>query len=234
MKIAVVVLALLATAGRDLAAAPRRDVPRRDVPTPAACRDCVLVVPEHPIGLLVVLHGDDAGASEAFLDWRDAAKHARLALLAPQCPADRGCSGSWWRWALSAQHDPAWLDAQIATVTSAAQIDRVYLAGFSGGASYLASWAPAHAGPISRVAFVSGGYPATDRCPARPLSTLFLIGSDDPMIDPYVRPLAEWLRTCANVDVTWRLVPRLGHAAMHAGLRKGRAAEVVTWLVDAR
>jgi len=235
MKTAVVVLALLAGASRDLAATPRRHAPRRDAPPPAApCRDCVLAVPDHPVGLLVVLHGDDAGANEAFLDWRDAAGHARLALLAPQCPTDRGCNGSWWRWAISEQHDPAWLDAQIAAVSSTAQLDRVYLAGFSGGASYLASWAPAHAGSISRVAFVSGGYPATDRCPARPLSTLFLIGSDDPMIAPYVRPLAEWLRTCANVDITWRLVPSLGHAAMHAALRKGRAAEVVTWLVDAR
>lgn len=235
MKTAVAVLALLAAAGRDLAADAPREVPRRDVSPPAApCRDCVLAVPDHAVGLLVVLHGDDTGASEAFLDWRDAARHAHLALLAPQCPADHGCSGSWWRWALSNQHDPAWLDDQIATVSRAAQLDRVTLAGFSGGASYLASWAPVHAGSISRVAFVSGGYPATDRCPARPLSALFLIGSDDPMIDPYVRPLAEWLRTCPKADLTWRVVPRLGHAAMHAALRKGRAAEVVTWLVGSR
>ena len=240
MKTAVAVLALLAASGRDLAATPRRDVshrdvPHRDVPELAApCRDCLLSVPDHPVGLLVVLHGDDAGASVAFIDWRDAARHAELALLAPQCPDERGCKGSWWRWAISEHHDPAWLDAQIARVTSAARIDRVYVAGFSGGASYLASWAPTHAAATSRVAFVSGGYPASDRCPARPLSTLFLIGSNDPMIDPHVRPLAEWLATCANVEITWRVVPRLGHADMHAALRKGRAAEVVSWLVDSR
>jgi poly(3-hydroxybutyrate) depolymerase len=224
MKTAVALLALLAASG-DLSAAPRQAAP---------CRDCVLSVPDHPAGLLVVLHGDDTGASAAFIDWREAARRADLALLAPQCPSDRGCEGSWWRWALSARHDPEWLDAQIAAVASAARIDRVYVAGFSGGASYLAGWAPAHAGAISRVAFVSGGYPATDRCPAQPLSTLFLIGGVDPMIATYVRPLAAWLRTCANVEIAWRVVPRLGHAAMHAALRNGRAAEVVSWLVDSR
>lgn len=129
---------------------------------------------------------------------------------------------------------PEWLDAQIASVASAARIDRIYVAGFSGGASYLARWAPVHAGAISRVAFVSGGYPASDRCPTHPLSTLFLIGSNDPMIDLYVRPLAAWLGTCAKVEITWRVVPRLGHAAMHAALQSGRAAEIVSWLVDSR
>lgn len=43
MKTAVAVLVLLVASGRDL----------------------------HPVGLLVVLHGDDAGASSAFLDWRE-------------------------------------------------------------------------------------------------------------------------------------------------------------------
>jgi len=228
MKTAVAVLALLAASGRDLAASPRRDASQPKPP----CRDCVLAVPAHPVGLLVVLHGDDAGSSSAFIDWRDAAQHANLALLAPQCPDDRGCKGSWWRWAESEQHDPAWLDDQIARVATAARIDRVYVAGFSGGASYLAGWAPAHAGTVSRVAFVSGGYPASDRCPARPLSTLFLIGSDDPMLDRYVRPLASALATCAEVAITWRVVPHLGHAAMHAALRTRRAHEVVSWLLD--
>ena len=218
MKAVVVALALLA-------AAPARAAP---------CRDCLVAVPDHPVGLLVVLHGDDAGASSAFTDWRDAARRAHLALFAPECPRDRGCRGSWWRWAISEQHDPAWLDAQIAGAATAAHLDRIYVAGFSGGASYLASWAPAHAGSISRVAFVSGGYPASDHCPAQPLSTLFLIGADDAMIDPYVRPLAAWLGTCAHADITWRVVPHLGHAAMHAASRSGRAAEVVTWLVDSR
>ena len=225
-----VVLALVAASARELAATPRRDT--RDAPSrDAPCAGCLLVVPDHPAGLLVVLHGDDAGASSAISDWRHAARHAQLALFAPQCPSDRGCQGSWWRWALSDQHDPQWLDAQIARAASAARTDRVYVAGFSGGASYLASWAPAHAGAIARVAFVSGGYPASQLCPARPMSALFLIGSEDPMLERYVRPLADWLTTCANVDITWRVVPRLGHAAMHAALRNGRAAEVVSWLI---
>jgi len=90
MKTAVAVLVLLVASGRDLAATPQQGAPQRNAP----CRDCWLLVPQHPVGLLVVLHGDDAGASSAFLDWRDAARHAGLALLAPQCPSDRGCTGS--------------------------------------------------------------------------------------------------------------------------------------------
>jgi len=114
MKAAVAVLALLAASARDLAATPRPDVPHPHAPRPAApCRDCLLAVPDHPVGLLVVLHGE--------------ARAARAAM------------------------------------------------------------------------------------PGRPRLQRELVAV-----------------------VAWRVALHLGHAAMHAALHKGRAAEVVSWLVDAR
>jgi hypothetical protein len=74
MKTPVAVLVLLVASGRDLAATPLQGAPQRNAP----CRDCWLAVPQHPVGLLVVLHGDDAGASSAFLDWRDARAGYRM------------------------------------------------------------------------------------------------------------------------------------------------------------
>jgi poly(3-hydroxybutyrate) depolymerase len=192
----------------------------------------VLVIPDKPVALLVVLHGDDAGAATTVADWRRAAERAHVALLAPECPKDRGCaSGSWWRWWLSDAHDPAWLDAQIAAAAAAARVDRVVVAGYSGGASYLGGWAPPRAAQLGRVAFVSGGYRFTDVCPTSPFAALFFIGRDDESIPIYVRPLATWLGTCERASVTWQLLDGVGHLEMHDALRAGRAREVIDWLL---
>jgi poly(3-hydroxybutyrate) depolymerase len=196
----------------------------------APCTDCKRALPPHADGLLVVLHGDDTGADGAFADWRRAAAAANLALFAPECPRALGCNGSWWRWAQSKHHDPQWLADQIASVAAAAGVQRVYLAGYSGGASYLASWALAHPDAALAVAYVAGGYLATRACPDLALRALVVVGDDDDMRDDYALPFARWLAGCTHATVETRTVPHLGHHATHGALRGTLGDEVVAWL----
>jgi N-acetylmuramoyl-L-alanine amidase len=209
-----------------LAASAHADV-RHDAP----CRDCVLDAPRASRALLVVLHGDDAGAKATVADWRAAAENAHVALFAPQCPADLGCAGSWWRWLDSDHHDDGWLAGQISAVQASLGLERVYLVGFSGGATYLSAWAPLHARTFKTLALVSGGSRMTDTCPAAPQSALLMIGSDDDMLEQFVRPFATWFGRCDGTDTTWRIVPHLGHHDMHRALAQGRAQLVIDWLL---
>ena len=205
---------------------------RADTRANAPCTGCVLDAPRARRALLVVLHGDDSGATAVAADWRAAAAAAHVALFAPQCPRDLGCDGSWWRWLASDQHDPDWLPRQIAAVKSSLGVERVYLAGFSGGATYLSAWAPAHARDYPLIALVSGGAPMTDACPVAAQSALLMIGSEDDMLDQYVRPWASWFGRCADTATTWRVVDKLGHHEMHRALADRRASEVIEWLLE--
>jgi N-acetylmuramoyl-L-alanine amidase len=209
------------------------DAARADVQLDRSCHDCVVDAPRASRALVVVLHGDDAGASSMVADWRAATRAAHLALFAPQCPRELGCDGSWWRWLASERYDEHWMDREIAAVRSSLGIERVYLAGFSGGATYLSAWAPAHARDFTAIALVSGGATMTDTCPSAPQSALLMIGSDDDMLDQYVRPFAAWFAGCKGTTTTWRIVPQLGHHEMHRALVDGRAKQTIEWLLGA-
>jgi pimeloyl-ACP methyl ester carboxylesterase len=216
-----------------------------DTRRPAPCTGCVLEAARASRALVVVLHGDDSGAAEIAADWRAAAAAAHVALFAPQCPRDLGCDGSWWKWALSDHHDAAWLDRQIEAVRASLGIERVYVAGFSGGATYLSAWAPARARDYPAVALVSGGAllsdagsaagsaAGSDGCPVAAQSALLMIGSEDDMLDHYVRPWAQRFGRCANTTTAWRILDKLGHHEMHRALADKRAGEVIEWLLEA-
>jgi poly(3-hydroxybutyrate) depolymerase len=201
------------------------------------CPGCVTIVPAGAAAdapLLVVLHGDDGGAAATVEDWRDAAAAAGAILLAPECPRAAGCAGSWWRWLATRRHDPAWLGRQIDAAAAGLGLHapRVVVAGFSGGAAYLGWFVPTHADAIAAAAFVSGGNPYVDRCPAHKLPVRIDIGADDRrMLDLFVRPLRRWLEACGGHELVWEEVPHVGHLDMHRELRRGRAAAIVAWLV---
>ena len=216
------VVLVLAAFGATASAEVRRDAP---------CPGCVLDAPQPSRALLVVLHGDDTGAGAMVSDWRDATRAAHLAFFAPECPRALGCAGSWWRWWESKRHDAAWLAQQIAAVQTKLGLTHVYLAGFSGGATYLSVWTPALAKTYPAIALVSGGAPMTDACPTAAQSALLEIGGDDDMLDEYVRPFASHFGGCAGAKLTWRIIPRLGHHPMHQALARGRAKEVIDWLL---
>jgi polyhydroxybutyrate depolymerase len=119
--------------------------------------------------LLVALHGDGGGVRRVVQAFRAAAAEAGVVLLAPACPRALGCrAASFWKWLETSDHDPAWLGAQIDAVAARFPIDprRIYAAGYSGGATYLGWYAPAHADRFAAVAYVAGGAAYRPPCPA--------------------------------------------------------------------
>jgi predicted esterase len=197
------------------------------------CTGCTLDVhgdPAAPMPLLVVLHGDREGASTAAGRWRAAARQRGWALLALQCPADEQCKArSWWQW----NGDPQWVRARIAEVAAQVPIDpeRTYLAGWSGGATYLGLRAPAWHDTFAAVVIHGGGMaPREDppACPARALPAYFLVGDGNPL-HALARDLRDYFVRCKQ-DVQWDLLPGADHAKEDRALDAKRALAVLDWL----
>jgi len=212
-----------------LAAAPARADRRPSAP----CSGCTLDVPkaDHPVPLLVVLHGDRQRATPAGMRWKAAARAKGWAVLALQCPTAEGCKDSWWQW----DGDPAWLHAQIARVTAAVAIDRtrIALVGWSGGATYIGmratAWNDGSSTAISAIVIHGGGMaPASSTCPTRALPSYFLVGDRNPLHRLAV-DLRDYLDGCKQ-KVVWDLVKRGDHAREDRALDRAKAGAILDWL----
>ena len=221
-------LAALGAALALFAAAPRAHATRlADTP----CKGCLASVPTTadagPTPLLVLLHGDSGHAPKQLVDaWERATAARGIALLALACPRELGCEGSFWRW----NGDPAWLGAQVRALDARVPIDprRVWLLGWSGGASYLGYRLPELGEGFAAVVFHGGGIPpASSTCAARPLPSYFLVGDKNPLHGLAVRLRDEATR-CAH-DVTWDLLPGADHAG-EWNARATHAAATLAWL----
>jgi MYXO-CTERM domain-containing protein len=204
------------------------------------CKGCFTHVPDGagaspgPRPLLVALHGDGGGAKKLFQSWKAASDAAGVILMAPRCPVSAGCpAGSFWQWYFSAQHDPAWLGAQIDAVTARYPIDpaRIYATGYSGGATYLGYYGPQNPKRFAAVAHVAGGKPFDVPCPACKLPVLFVIGATDPMVTPYTRPLRDYYQACGGHEVVWEVLPGVTHEGILDVLRAGRSKRILDWLL---
>jgi poly(3-hydroxybutyrate) depolymerase len=234
MRRDVALAALLLLAARRAEAAPPEDFP---------CAGCVVQAPapagpgapaSRPRPLLVALHGDGAGVGKLVRAWKGAAADADVILLAPRCPVALGCtSGSWWQWLQLGTHDPDWLNAQIEAVAARYPVDRarVYATGYSGGATYLGWYVPAHPTRFAAVAHVAGGAPYGGACPACKVPLLFLIGSLDPMIEPYTMPLRRYYEACGGHELVWETLRGTTHEGILDVLQAGRAKETLAWLL---
>ncbi len=199
-----------------------------DKPHPP-CRGCTLDAPTstEPIPLLVVLHGDRQKAPAAAAPWRAAAKKRGWALLSLQCPTAESCKDSWWRW----NGDPQWIRDQVAAVRAQIAIDpaRTYLAGWSGGATYLGMNAPAWADTFAALVIHGGGHrPAEDACPSPALPAYFLVGDKNPlhylMVD-----LHDYFAACEK-DTVWDLVRGGDHEREARALDGKKALVILDWL----
>ena len=149
--------------------------------TTPLCKHCTLDVPakhEGDLPLLVVLHGDRERASAAAARWRAAAKQRGWAVLALQCPADQGCKDSWWQW----NGEPSWVLEQVTAVARTTPIDpsRIYLAGWSGGATYIGMHAPVWTAMFAALVIHGGGHEPNADCPTTSLPAYFLVGDRNP------------------------------------------------------
>ena len=199
---------------------------------PAPCKGCVISLPDgkEAVPLVVVLHGDREHASAAAARWKTAVAKRGWALLAIECPADRGCKQSWWQW----DGEPSYVFDLIDAVGKARAIDpaRVYLVGWSGGASYIGYRAQAWSTRIAAVVLHGGGMPpASDDCVAK-LPAYFLVGDRNPLHSLAVR-LRAFFDGCQQ-DVTWDLVQGADHAKEETALTAKKAATILDWLGQRR
>lgn len=203
----------------------------RASPPPPPCKRCTLDVPaSHDVDLplLVVLHGDREHATAAAVRWRGAAMQRGWALLSLECPTDQGCKDSWWRW----NGDPSWIVDQVTAVSNAVPIDpsRIYLAGWSGGATYLGMHAPVWTATFAALVIHGGGHqPGTD-CPAQPLPAYFLVGDRNPLHER-VLDLRAWFDGCRE-DIVWDLVRGGDHDKEDRALDRKKALAILDWLAE--
>jgi poly(3-hydroxybutyrate) depolymerase len=220
-------LFLAVACGRD--AASDRDDVSLEPPKPP-CDGCTLDVPPRtdPIPLLVVLHGNDESAGDAADRWRPAALSRGWAVLALRCPRGDGCDerGRWYRW----RGEPDWVFAQVAEASRDRAFDRrrIYLAGWSGGASYMGLMAPHWHRRFAAVVFHGGGQPpAEDGCP-RDLPAYFLVGDRNPAHPSAIRLRTYW-EQCGQ-EVRWDLVEGANHAKEDEALDAVKAMQILGWL----
>jgi poly(3-hydroxybutyrate) depolymerase len=198
-------------------------------PPQPPCTRCTLDVPakhDDPVPLLVVLHGDRDHAANTAKRWRAAAKERGWALLSLECPKADGCTGSWWQW----NGDPAWVIAQVAAVQRSLSIDpaRIYLAGWSGGATYIGMRGPAWTEMFAGVVIHGGGHPPGTDCPSPALAAYFLVGDANPLHRGAVE-LRAWFDGCQQ-QVDWDLVKRGDHDKEERALTKAKGIAILDWL----
>jgi poly(3-hydroxybutyrate) depolymerase len=188
---------------------------------------------DEPRPLLVVLHGNDETASERADRWREATDRRGWELLALDCPDELGCDdrGRWYVW----NGDPSWVRERVRTLAEHSRIDmsRVYLAGWSGGATYIGKNLPAWESMFAGVVIHGGGVPPRDDvCPTRKVPAYFLVGDENPTHGA-TRRLREYFERC-DQDVRWDLIPGANHRQEDAALTPEKADEILRWLESHR
>jgi len=232
----VAVACALGAAAADPEAKPAKPTPPAKPAPPVKpkppCPGCTLDAfgdPGAKVPLLVVLHGDHEQAATAGARWRAAAKQRGWALLSLQCPASEKCPGSWWQW----NGDPQWVRDRVADVAAQLSIDpdRTFLAGWSGGATYLGLRAPAWHDTFAGAVIHGGGMAPREEpapCPARALPVYFLVGDKNPLHE-LARDLRDYFSRCKQ-ELRWDLIAGADHAKEAAALDAKRALAVLDWL----
>jgi len=196
------------------------------------CAGCLASLPagDDPAPLLVVLHGDGESASGLFDKWRRLTEPRGVALVALACPPTEGCRGSWWRW----NGDPGWIDGQIAQLGKRRPIDhdRLWLAGWSGGASYAGYQTQRFERTFAAIVIHGGGIPpGRSDCAATKPPVYFLVGDHNPLHNLAVQ-LREHYETCGQ-DVRWTLLKGADHAGEWAALDR-LGGSILDWLQSQR
>lgn len=183
--------------------------------------------------LLVVLHGNNETGAERAQAWREAAERQGWKLLALDCPRELGCNaeGQWYMWNGSAQ----WVFDQVRELAAREHIDtsRMFLAGWSGGATYIGKRMADWPRMFTAVVLHGGGMPPrSDGCPAQPIPSYFLVGDANPAHGA-ARELRDYLEQCGQA-VEWDLLPGANHAAEDEALTPPKAESILKWLASQR
>ncbi len=162
-----------------------------------------------PTPVLIVLHGDwGYGPNDLFRVFEPTAAKRKVALVALACPVDEGCAGSFWRW-----NGPlSFLERALVALEQKHPIDRtrLWIAGWSGGATYLGWRTLEIERTFAGIAALGGGYPpSTTACAEAPAGVWILTGDKNPL-HAHVKNLADYYRTCGHT-VELSLVPGADH-----------------------
>jgi dienelactone hydrolase len=181
------------------------------------CAGCRLSVPDgtDKVPLVVVLHGDYQPVPTMHDAWRRIAVPRGVAVLSLACPASLGCKGSWWRW----DGAPAWILGEIAKVEQRRAIDRdrLYLAGWSGGGSYMGWRAQELEQTFAAFVIHGGGMPpGIDACASEKVPVYFLVGDKNPF-HHLAKRLRDHFQRCGS-PVTWDLLKDAEHPQEWAAL----------------
>jgi predicted esterase len=190
-------------------------VPRTKVP--GVCSGCLASVSgtgdttNAPTPLLVTLHGDwGITAPELHAAWERFAAPRGIALLSLTCPVDLGCKRSWWEW----NGDPTWITEQVARLAARHAIDpeRLWIAGWSGGATYLGMRTQELERTFVGLVLHGGGHrPMRAGCAPEKSAVVFLAGDQNPLHERVLK-LREHYEACGN-DVTFTLLRGAEHEA---------------------
>jgi hypothetical protein len=233
-------------------------MPSADLLRDEICKGCLAAGNDHgaPQPLVVVLHGDEGSPHKLAALWsplaekgicrradgdirlcepRDAAgDQQKFWLFAPKCPTSNGCAGSYWRWG----GDVDWLGQQVDAFSAKQTIDRsrVYLAGWSGGATYIAMKNPDWFPRFAALSLAGGGtHPHGQDCfpnaggACAPVT--YLMGSGNPLFS-----LAEEARRgferCGHA-LDFQLLPGVDHSGEWRAYQT-RVAKIAWWLLEQR
>ncbi|MBS2020528.1 MAG: hypothetical protein JST00_47170 [Deltaproteobacteria bacterium] len=198
-----------------------------------ACEGCLATAPEgdEPVPLLVTLHGDwGYMAPELHRAWERFAAPRGVALLSLACPAKLGCKRSWWQW----NGDPSWIVAQVDHLATMRAIDRdrMWIAGWSGGASYIGMRTQEIERSFAGIVIHGGGvWPWPDDCPATKARVVFLVGDRNPLHKNGLA-LRDHYARCGN-ELTFHLLPGAEHESEWKALAE-KGGAILDTLATAR
>ncbi|MGZ3424910.1 MAG: MYXO-CTERM sorting domain-containing protein [Polyangiales bacterium] len=209
---AALVVAMTLVAGLAVAA-PKKDFP---------CKGCVVVPASgSSTPLLIVLHGDGQSAWDALAPWKSAAAKRGITLFAPQVPD----KGSWWKW----DGPPKWIDSQVDAIDGV-DPTRIWVAGWSGGASYLGRRTRDLPRRWAASSIDGGGWAPDDlACPARVAPAYFLVGDKNELHDLAKGLRAYW--TQCGAEIVWDLIPDANHAGEWTALTK-KSGTILDWFLS--
>lgn len=186
------------------------------------CKGCIASVPpsNEPAPLLVVLHGDwGHTARELHAAWERFAVPRNVAVLALACPEELGCKQSWWQW----NGASSWITDQVDRLAARHPIDRerLWIAGWSGGATYIGMRTQELERSFKALVFHGGGiWPSNPTCAERKPLVVMLLGNRNPLHahalklrDHYQRcgnPLTTMLLDESDHDGEWRALDQRG------------------------
>ena len=197
------------------------------------CKGCITIfpknlAPEDKIPMLVLLHGDEGYPDKILKSWKKACKEQGIILFAPKCPKSEGCKKSWWKW----DGDPDWLLDEVDTIIEELPVDikKLYLAGWSGGATYMTFHIDEFSQKFTALSFVAGGVHPSE-CPSKNIPVHILVGEKD-LMRKYVDPFYEFMENNCKSILYFEMMDNVSHLGTFKKLKKGKAKEIIEWLLS--